>query len=159
MEKLLKRGKLNVVNGNLWDFYINDGRHPASPVIVTTNGVLKEDGKLVMGKGVALSATYKYPDIDAILGRMVKWYGNKPFYIKGANMISWPTKHDWRYDSSMSLIVEGAYIIKEMIDFYDFKYVYSPWPGCGNGNLDKDKVAHELEIVFGDCDKFIIVEN
>lgn len=43
------------INGNLFDY---------SVIVIHTNGIVKSDDKLIMGKGVALTAKQLYPNID-----------------------------------------------------------------------------------------------
>lgn len=126
---------MKIVKGNIWDRYqYND------VVCITTNGIIRNNGKLVMGAGIALDASNKINGLDTTLGRLVKWYGNKPFYLPDINIMSFPTKYHWRDPSFLNLILLSAELIKEMVEFYEIPVIYSPIPGCGMGGLNKAMV-------------------
>jgi hypothetical protein len=145
---------MKILKGNIWDWY-EEYNHA---ICITTNGIIRNNGKLVMGAGIAKQAADKINGLDTTLGRLVKWYGNKPFYLPDINIMSFPTKYDWRKPSDLSLILWCASVIKEMIEFYELPIIYSPIPGCGNGGLNKDMVLPELVKIW-DSDKFVIVEH
>ena len=145
---------MKIVKGDIWDWY-EEYNHT---ICITTNGIIRNNGKLVMGAGIALDASDKIKGLDTTLGRLVKWYGNKPFYLPDINIMSFPTKCHWRDPSFLNLIIKSAELIKEMAEFYELPIIYSPVPGCSNGGLDKGLVLPALAKVW-DSDKFIIVER
>ena len=51
-------------------------------VCVTTNGIIKSNGELVMGAGCALEFKNRFPKIPKILGDKIKKSGNLP-YVAG----------------------------------------------------------------------------
>ena len=55
--------------GNLWELD-GDAR------CITTNGTIKNDGRAVMGRGVALQAATLYPTLSLELGQFLNDYGN-----------------------------------------------------------------------------------
>jgi len=114
--------------GNLWDFW------PEYVVAITTNGVLNKKGELVMGKGVALQCKQRFPEIPAILGSMVEYGGNNVYYA-GHNIMSFPTKHDWRNKSDIELIRRSAVHLQYLKMIYKWRIAMTK-PGCGNGGLD-----------------------
>ncbi len=66
----------------------------------TTNGVVKKDGCLVMGRGIAYAVKQRFKGIDKALGRLVSEGGNRVFYLGDWNykgrqigLVSFPTKH------------------------------------------------------------------
>ncbi len=75
-------------------------------LIVPTNGVVKKDGSLVMGGGIAKFVRDNFVEvgtgkrIDKVLGELVNNYGNKPYFILACSrnkqievgIISFPTK-------------------------------------------------------------------
>lgn len=125
------------ISGNLWDI-------EADARCITTNGVIKKDGCLVMGAGIAKQAMIRYPGIDKRLGELVKLFGNVPCYLPEINIISFPTKNDWRDDSDLLLIEESARALKLLVDAHNFKRVVMPKPGCGLGKLDWKDVRNIL---------------
>ncbi len=114
--------------GDLWEY-------PAEYRVVTTNAIVKSDGKLVMGAGVALQARERFPGLDTKLGGWVKRYGNRPFLCRDENIITFPTKRHWRDASSLELIREGANELAKLVDKFKIKSVAMPRPGCGHGYL------------------------
>jgi hypothetical protein len=59
------------IKGDMWALARN-----YAAVCVTTNGVVKKDGRAVMGAGVALQATKEYLGCDMVLGQKLKLFGN-----------------------------------------------------------------------------------
>ena len=122
----------------------------AEAAVVTTNGMLKRDGKLVMGAGIAKYCRDTFPGIDAILGWHVKQSGNVPawtaawedFHREAAgldpfvNVISCPTKHDWRNPSDLNLIVDSCRRLPAIADEIGLDRIYLPALGCGLGGLN-----------------------
>lgn len=115
--------------GNLFDFDV---------IVIPTNGIVKTDYKLVMGKGVALKAKQLYPDIDLVLGSEVKYYGNKCYLITNYDktIISFPTKHHYKNKSDLVLIEKGLSELVTIANDNNLLEIYLPKLGCGNGELD-----------------------
>jgi len=131
--------------GNIWET-------DCDIICVTTNGVVKSNGELVMGKGVALQAKQRYPILAKRLGNMVSLYENKPYLIVYDNIkydiISLPTKYHWRDKSDIELIKNSLIIIKNMIS-EDHTIALSR-PGCGNGGLKWEDVKKVIEPILDD---------
>lgn len=107
-------------------------------ICVTTNGIVKKDGSLVMGAGIALQFKNKYPDLPFILGRKVATYGNQPFYVRtntGQSIVSFPTKENYKDKSSLDLIISSAQRIKNLANKFYWTKVAIPAPGVGLGGL------------------------
>jgi len=141
---------MQYVQGNLWDF-----RGPDTPVCVTTNGVIKKNGELVMGAGVALQAKQKFPEIPGVLGLAVKDWGNTVIYLPKHYVISFPTKNDWRNPSDLGLIKQSAHKLLNLTNARNFDHVYLTPPGCGNGGLHWSVVEPILQALFDN--RFVIV--
>ncbi len=89
--------------------YVGDIWQSGADVIcVTTNGVLRKNGDLVMGAGIALEAKKRYPRLPAFLGGCVKRCGNH-LYLLNVNMDGSPGPRaicsSAIFDSSSSLTV------------------------------------------------------
>lgn len=131
-------------------------------VCVTTNGVIKKDGKAVMGKGIAKEADGRY-DLAGILATRLKETGNHVYPLKKIEemgrsfwLFSFPTKHDWRDNSDLSLIVQSAWELVNYCNQWGIRRCYLTPPGCANGKLDWEaQVKPELEKIFDD--RFTIV--
>lgn len=143
------------VFGDVWDYY--DKGHW---IVITTNGIV-EDGRAVMGKGIALEAKQRHPELPAELGRLILCYGNTPNVFRELRLLTFPTKYHWREKSSLSLIEESCMCLINGIKRLDkLQYVsrfYMPRPGCGNGRLDWEDVKPTLEKYLDD--RFIVVER
>jgi len=115
--------------GNLWNY-------PDHIVkCITTNGIIKKNGELVMGKGIALQTKERFPDIPKILGQWVERNGNKLCYIAKYGICSFPTKLHWRDKSDLELIKQSCYDLNNMTETLNCLAVL-PRPGCNNGQLN-----------------------
>ena len=146
------------LRGDIWQSF-------ADVICVTTNGIVKENGNAVMGRGIAFEASTIYPPLPKYLGHCLKTFGNHVFVFPLTNKIlSWdpiivtfPTKQDWRLNSTIALILQSASELAVMAHANPkWKRIAIPKPGCGNGGLNWDHdVKHVLEAIFQD-DKFEI---
>ena len=138
------------VIGNLWSF-----QAAGFPVCVTTNGVVKKNGELVMGAGIALQAKNLFPAIPLKAGNAVKTYGNQVYYFTEENLFTFPTKHHWREDSDIDLIKASCWQISAIAYAHEFNRIYLPRPGCANGGLEWSYV----ESIIGNLldDRFTVV--
>lgn len=135
---------------------------PTTAVCVTTNGMTKKDGSAVMGAGIAKQANLLF-NLAPRLGGFLRVYGNRVFdmgyfYLRDHkyHVITFPTKHDWRDDSNIDLIMASCYQLVELCNKRGYTDVYLTPPGCANGHLDWEKqvrpvVAHILD------DRFTVV--
>jgi len=127
---------------------------------ITTNGMIRNDGKAVMGKGIARQAKDRIPDIDIALAESITRKGNIVSVIgKHENkwIISFPTKHDWRDDSDINLIKQSSEQLKSHFDKQQTKpTVLFARPGCGNGKLIWSDVKAIIGQILTD-DKFVVV--
>ena len=131
---------------------------------ITTNGVVKNNGELVMGKGIALQAKRRYPGLPKAMGDFVSTIGcgNIPeiFYCgadvgKLVTLVSLPTKHHWRDKSDISLIKKSLIIIEDIIP--KSQTIALTRPGCGNGGLNwETEVKPIIEPLLND--RFTIYE-
>lgn len=136
------------LSGSLWGY-------TADYKCVTTNGIVSR-GCLIMGAGVALQAKQRFPDLPKKLGVWVRKYGNRPFICPEEKLITFPTKHSWRDDSDLDLIVDSARKIVQITDKYSLDKVFMTRPGCGNGGLNWINVSAAISGVFDD--RFVVLE-
>jgi len=116
------------VKTNLWTY------KKADFICITTNGFINKVGHCVMGRGCALEAKRKYPELPKLLGNLITHFGNRVFALPNG-IISFPVKHNWWEEADLDLIAESKHQLEELIDLREYK-VLLPRPGCGNGNLD-----------------------
>ena len=128
----------------------------ASVVCVTTNGVVKSNGCLVMGAGVAKDFATAYPDLPANLGKKVSTHGNHVYLgaiVDNTCILSFPTKHDYRNKSDLNLIIASAKRLVKWANANNItnpNSIYIPFPGIGHGGLDKQLVANSLVDILDD---------
>lgn len=115
-------------------------------VLVPTNGMVRKDGRAVMGRGFAASVKNRVKDSDLILGKLITLYGSKVQWIV-QNLYAFPTKDDWKNPSTMDIILRSCKELRAIAEGRPGKW-YLPLPGCGAGDLDfkvvLPRVAEEL---------------
>ncbi len=130
--------------GSMW-------KASATHYCVTTNGIVKSNGDLVMGAGIALQAKNKHPHVPHWFGQHVLRRGNTPCAVRVAKdryYVSFPTKHDYRDPSDLDLIIKSAKLIAAHVP-KDAKVSMSR-PGCGNGGLSWDIVKPAISSILDD---------
>lgn len=146
--------------GNIFD------QKDADAICFTSNGVVKFNGELTMGAGVALAFKKKWGYLPAMFGRLVKEYGNMPhvvrvsykindFYTIPVDVVSFPTKHHWRDPSDLALIVKSAELLAIMSANNEWGRVYLPYPGIGLGGLKKSEVREAIKDILDD--RFVVL--
>ena len=83
--------------GNLWNYH-----KKGFWIVVPTNGIVKEDGEAVMGRGLALQAKVKFPEMPSELGMSLKECGNEICLFYKYHIITFPVKHNWWEKSNSS---------------------------------------------------------
>jgi len=164
------------IQGDIFDF-INDPTVDA--ICITTNGIVGNDGKCLMGAGTAGEAASRWPDIRKNVGKIITNLGNVPGLIgiidekdqfvspnrkvvESENykclIFSYPTKEDYKDNSDIDLIVKSAYKMVNFADKFNLTKIMLPVMGCGvfTGRLNweqdvKPKVKEILD------DRFYIV--
>lgn len=139
-----------LIGVDIWDFHAQ-----GKWICIPTNGVVKADGTLVMGKGLALEAARRYPQLRTIWGSAVRDFGNIPAPAWSLKILSFPTKHHWRDPADLDLIEESARDLMRFLWFNeDIEEIYLPRPGVGCGGLSWDVVKPVLDRIV---DKRVIV--
>ena len=121
---------------------------------ITTNGVVNKLGYLVMGAGVAKLAKRRFRELPYLLGQKIDERGNHVYIIDEYGMASFPTKHHWKDDSDINLIVQSCRELLHISKKWD--YVILPRPGCGLGGLAWNEVKPIISEILHQ-DKFIVV--
>ena len=140
------------VKGNIWDYY-DEGNW----VVIPTNRTIKRNGEAVMGRGVALQAKLKRPDLPLFLGDLIRDFGNQVYRFDQWRLLSFPLKDNWWELAKLSLIEVSLVQLKQAVGFASGvrSRVYLPRVGCGNGGLDWKDVKPILERYLDD--RFIVV--
>lgn len=139
---------------NIWDY-----QKPNNYIGVTTNGVVQEDGRLIMGGGIAKEARDRFKNIDWFIGFLVKTEGNNVYMLGSQKVFTFPTKTDPWKRSDLKLIEQSCKQLKEfMAKLPNIEGFYLPRPGCGLGGLNwKTEVKPIVEKYFADEDRLFIV--
>ena len=106
-------------------------------IAITTNGTIKRNGECVMGRGCALEAKVRYPQLPKILGDSLKSNGNHVIgllYVpNNQQIVAFPVKHNWWEQADIALIERSC---KELLVHVDQHETCAlPRAGCGNGKL------------------------
>ena len=133
------------LNRNMWNI-------PAEAYVVPTNGIVKRDGTAVMGKGVALQAALKYPELAQDLGQKLRDYGNQVFAFLYGDVwiITLPTKEHWRDSSSERLVRTSLRQLVEIVPSLQIESVVLPLIATGCGGLNKEHIKELLNDVLDD---------
>jgi len=115
-------------------------------LLVTTNAVVRNDGRLVMGRGAARTAVLKYPKCDLVFGSMVRdfgpnygvlYYAPKPDLRLGIFQV----KQHWADKADLHLIQRSVDVLRSTCtNLWKNRSVRLNFPGIGNGRLTEEQV-------------------
>ena len=148
---------MKILNQDLWT-------SKADLIVVTCNGIVTKHGKLVMGRGAAMEAANRYPELPTDAGRLIKDLssgladyvsdmGNNTFLygflpvIAGAGSIGlFQVKFHFRDAAKFSLIGFSLVRMNEWLRKFpkDAKIAMN-FPGIGFGGLQQEDVEPILE--------------
>lgn len=125
-------------------------------VTITTNGGTNKSGQAIMGKGIALEAKERFPQLPALLGFKLLSTGNTVYTFPAYGIITFPTKENFWEKSTLQLISTSARCLSNLVaDFGLCGRILLPRPGCGNGKLTWKQVKPVIEPFFG-SDQYVI---
>lgn len=130
--------------GNLWNEY-DKGQW----IVITTNGTVKNNKQAVMGRGCALEAASRFPQLPSELGLALSNLGNHVHVFPHLRIITFPVKHNWWEYADRKLIGRSAVELIQVVSYLkrisglDLN-VYCPRFGCGNGNLSWEESVRPL---------------
>jgi hypothetical protein len=128
------RFKVKEIKDDIWNYHAK-----GTWICVTTNGFVKKNGEAVMGRGIALQAKIRFPDLPMELGRLIKSEGNRVLYFTKYRLITLPVKHNWFENADLGLIdvsIRDLATIREDSGYLVQGTIYLPRAGCQNGNLN-----------------------
>lgn len=132
-------------------------------ICITTNGIVKQGGLAVMGAGIAKQAANRFKQLPRKLGSYLKQYGNRTFNMgvckdgnRCYNLITLPTKNDWRGKSDIDLIIKSCKELVEVCNKFGITECYLTPPGCGCGGLNYQQDVRPVISEILD-DRFIVV--
>lgn len=136
-----------------------------SMYIVTTNGVVGDDGSLVMGTGIAMQAKNKIRGIDKECGAYITANGHKMsgckylYYFapirmtEGKNFFGiFQVKLDWRSPADIYLMETSCVFLKEFMEEHPEINFRMNYPAIGAGKLSEEVVYPLLNRYFKDKD-------
>jgi hypothetical protein len=145
---------------NIWDVY-----RDYDAICCTTNYIVKGNGELVMGAGVAKEFAKKYPWLPKNWGERVgrNWKANchpgvfVTLMRQKPHLVYFGTKWDWNDYSDINLIEASAQGLCMFADMVDWKNVLLPRPGCSNGCLTWEEVEARIKPWLDD--RFTIIRK
>ena len=134
--------------GNMWDWFVD-----TDLFLVTTNAYVKQNGELVMGRGIALEARQRVPTIDLLFGGIVL---SRSGHLGEYGLIilpRWPevklgafqVKRTFSEKASLDLIRLSVKMLDVFIKQHPQIRVALNFPGIGNGRLAKRYVSPIIE--------------
>jgi hypothetical protein len=130
--------------GNMWSAW-----NEADLFLITTNSIIKKNGALVMGAGIARQARDRFPGLDLALGGYIhlKRGGTRVLYglivspkWPHARLGAFQTKIDWRDDSDPEVIKFSVECLLEWLEHFPDAKVHLAFPGINHGNLSVEQV-------------------
>jgi hypothetical protein len=137
-----------------------------------TNLTLDNRGANVMGGGISLQVKQRYPDAPKFYGDLIRTQtcpGAKPgsalrpqdctgplvFLDETRRLIYFPTKYDWHYRSSLSLIEKGLGQLVAILNAKPELKIALPPLGAGLGGLDWQREVWPLLNKILDCPELV----
>ena len=129
--------------GDMWPVF-----DEADLFLITTNSTLRQDGRLVMGRGIARQARERFPGLDAALGAQIQTLcGNLGFYgllvsrrWPAARLGAFQVKRHWQQAADLSLITRSVTALTWWARRHDDCRIHLNFPGIGNGGLARAAV-------------------
>ena len=131
----------------------------ADAICFTSNGIVKSNGELVMGAGIAWEFRDRWPILAKFYGSYVKRFGNHVACIqvpvdramkRHVTICSFPTKDNWRDKSKLPLIEQSARELTKITTEHKWRRVYLTRPGCGWGGLTWEDVQPRIASLLDD---------
>jgi len=136
-------------SGDLWT-----ARQPGDWVVITVNATLRKDGWLVMGRGLALEASKRYPSLQYELGGLIKQHGSRLEVLEYDKLISFPVKNHFKDKADINIILKSTLQLLDAAQRIEGR-VLMPRVGSGYGRLDWLEVRPMLMHYLVD-DRFIV---
>lgn len=128
--------------GNMWSVF-----DETDIFMITTNPIKRKDGAVVMGRGIALEAKTRFPQLPYDFGNelnklhpevdqqnvgYIGTYNKTPIYF-------FMVKDHWNNPASIGIISMSCFYLKHGFD-WGSKRIDLNFPGIGNGKLSRDSV-------------------
>lgn len=131
--------------GNMWNVLPD----VTDVFVITTNSYIKNDGSVVMGRGIARQVRDRFDGIDKEAGQKIQhnsFYGFKPVSKKKGTFISFfQVKRHFKNKADLKLIQKSADSLAEQArKDLDVRFDLN-FPGIGNGKRDVAEVKPILD--------------
>jgi len=116
--------------------------------VITTNAIIKNNGAVVMGAGIAKQVRDKWPGIDIEIGRGIQKVcpsGGEYGLILGNKIGVFQVKYHFKHMANLYLIDQSAKALAAHARANPDTTYAMNFPGIGNGSLDKEAVQPILE--------------
>lgn len=121
--------------------------------MITTNPIIRKDGAVVMGRGIAKEAATRFPQLPYEFGRMVKFMTIQDVSRKTMwssigvigqydlqNIGFFMVKNHWKQPAELDIIRRSADELKNSPFTRQYKRIDLNFPGIGNGKLNREDV-------------------
>jgi hypothetical protein len=129
-----------LTKGDMWSAY-----DKADWFCITTNATINAKGELVMGRGIALEAKKKYPDLPGAFakellrrGAVLRPYGL--LVLTYGKIIAFQVKYGWWEKANLDLIRFSTEKLNQYALEHREKSFHLNFPGIGNGQLAREDV-------------------
>lgn len=133
-------------------------------IVCTTNLIVKQNKRLVMGAGIAKDFRDRFPDLDLEWGLRILNDEHEDGFMMTLSacpgmkyLVAFPTKINWRDNSEIDLIVKSTLNLVKSANILGWKKILMTRPGCKNGKLNwpfvKEKIGRYLD------DRFFVIER
>lgn len=128
---------------------------------ITTNGTIRKDGCLVMGRGIAFEATSRFSNIQRLAGEKICEFNichakrgdpSKPYgllilrnYEPSVGLFQ--VKYNWWEQADLKLIILATLKLKSLALGYPGMKIALNFPGIGNGKLSEDVVRPIIDLL------------
>jgi hypothetical protein len=120
--------------------------------LVTTNGSLKRNGALVMGRGIAQEALDRFPGLDLVLGKAIGRSGREYGLLvsprwPAAKLGAFQVKLRYWEDADLELIRLSTEMLLAWLKEHPDQRADLNFPGIGCGRLSLDVVRPIIEVL------------
>lgn len=146
-------------------FTMPNSHGTTNAICITTNGIIKKDGRAVMGAGVAKIANNLFHLDDKLAahlrtnGNTVADLGMYTHQQSQYHILSFPTKEHWMESSNLDLIASSAKQLVTLCNASGYDRVYLTPPGCGCGGLSWKDVEPVLSPILDDRFTVLLRKN
>lgn len=124
-------------HGDMWDIF-----DYTNHFIFTGNNYIKQNGALVMGRGIAREVRDRFPGVDLAIGKQVDVRTKHGFYglILGRHIGVFQVKRHFGEAADLGLISDSAFILSDVAGRNPENRFDMNFPGIGNGHLKYNDV-------------------